>query len=146
MKEEVFGPVTCVVPFKTEEEVYYVQVMYVCSFRYYSRYTVHCVYTFTIMTLLFSSLQVIGRANDVEYGLCASVWSENSGVTHRVAQAIDVSSQRSSDRGFKSHPRQLQCFFSCRLCLLLTYCLYSLALYSHAFKCTHEAAHFSSEK
>ena len=36
---------------------------------------------------------MIGRANDVEYGLCASVWSENSGVTHRVAQAIDVSSQ-----------------------------------------------------
>ena len=24
MKEEVFGPVTCVVPFKTEEEVLYV--------------------------------------------------------------------------------------------------------------------------
>jgi acyl-CoA reductase-like NAD-dependent aldehyde dehydrogenase len=53
MKEEVFGPVTCVVPFKTEEEV-------------------------------------IHRANDVEYGLCACVWSENSGVTHRVAQAMDV--------------------------------------------------------
>ena len=30
MKEEVFGPVTCVVPFKTEEEVYYVHVcMYI---------------------------------------------------------------------------------------------------------------------
>ena len=49
-------------------------------------------YTFTNV-LFFLSLQVIGRANDVEYGLCASVWSENSGVTHRVAQAIDVSSQ-----------------------------------------------------
>ena len=34
---------------------------------------------------------MIHRANDVEYGLCASVWSENSGTTHRVAQAMDVS-------------------------------------------------------
>jgi acyl-CoA reductase-like NAD-dependent aldehyde dehydrogenase len=53
MKEEVFGPVTCVVPFRTEEEA-------------------------------------IRRANDVEYGLCACVWSENSGTTHRVAQAMEV--------------------------------------------------------
>ena len=36
-------------------------------------------------------VQVIHRANDVEYGLCACVWSENSGITHRVAQALDVS-------------------------------------------------------
>ena len=33
---------------------------------------------------------MIRRANDVEYGLCACVWSENSGVTHRVAQAMEV--------------------------------------------------------
>ena len=50
---------------------------------------------------------MIGRANDVEYGLCASVWSENSGVTQRVAQAIDVSSQYSGGCGFESHPRQV---------------------------------------
>ena len=37
------------------------------------------------------SLQAILRANSVEYGLCACVWSENSGTTHRVAQAMDVS-------------------------------------------------------
>ena len=36
-------------------------------------------------------VQGIRRANDVEYGLCACVWSENSGTTHRVAQAMDVS-------------------------------------------------------
>ena len=34
--------------------------------------------------------QVIERANDVPYGLSACVWSENSGMTHRVAQALDV--------------------------------------------------------
>ena len=36
-------------------------------------------------------LQAIARANNVKYGLCACVWSENSGATHRVAQALDVS-------------------------------------------------------
>ena len=35
-------------------------------------------------------LQVIGRANNVKYGLCASVWSENVGRIHRVAQQLEV--------------------------------------------------------
>ena len=33
---------------------------------------------------------VIQRANDVPYGLCASVWSENSGRIHRVASKLQV--------------------------------------------------------
>ena len=33
---------------------------------------------------------MIERANNVKYGLSACVWSENSGRTHRVAQALDV--------------------------------------------------------
>ena len=41
MKEEVFGPVTCVVPFKTEEEVYYTLCM---DIQVYSSYSVRCVY------------------------------------------------------------------------------------------------------
>ena len=41
------------------------------------------------LTLPALHLWAIRRANDVEYGLC--VWSENSGTTHRVAQAIEVS-------------------------------------------------------
>ena len=54
MQEEIFGPVTCVVPFDTEEEV-------------------------------------IERANNTEYGLCASVWTSNLGVAHRVAHKLKVS-------------------------------------------------------
>ncbi|CAD5113772.1 DgyrCDS2941 [Dimorphilus gyrociliatus] len=53
MQEEIFGPVTCIVPFKTEEEV-------------------------------------IKRANNSDYGLCASIWSENVGTIHRVAKALNV--------------------------------------------------------
>jgi len=34
--------------------------------------------------------EAIEKANDVEYGLCASVWSENVGVIHRVAEALEV--------------------------------------------------------
>ena len=41
MQEEVFGPVTCVVPFKTEEEVYCTLCM---GIQVYSRYSVRCVY------------------------------------------------------------------------------------------------------
>ena len=33
---------------------------------------------------------VIQRANDVPYGLCASVWTENSGRIHRVASKLKV--------------------------------------------------------
>ncbi|KAM6323688.1 2-aminomuconic semialdehyde dehydrogenase isoform 2-T2 [Aegotheles albertisi] len=51
MQEEIFGPVTCVVAFDTEEEV-------------------------------------IERANNVKYGLAATVWSSNVGRVHRVAQRL----------------------------------------------------------
>ncbi|XP_068841181.1 2-aminomuconic semialdehyde dehydrogenase isoform X3 [Capricornis sumatraensis] len=51
MKEEIFGPVTCVVPFDSEEEV-------------------------------------IQRANNVKYGLAATVWSGNVGRIHRVAKKL----------------------------------------------------------
>ncbi|XP_038655324.1 2-aminomuconic semialdehyde dehydrogenase isoform X1 [Scyliorhinus canicula] len=51
MQEEIFGPVTCIVPFETEEEV-------------------------------------IRRANDVKYGLAATVWSQDVGRVHRVAKKL----------------------------------------------------------
>ncbi len=39
----------------------------------------------------FESLEeAVAKANDVEYGLCASVWSENVGVIHRVANQLEV--------------------------------------------------------
>ena len=41
--------------------------------------------------LICCALQAIKRANGVQYGLCASLWTENSGRTHRVSQALDVS-------------------------------------------------------
>ncbi|XP_071830126.1 2-aminomuconic semialdehyde dehydrogenase-like [Apostichopus japonicus] len=53
MQEEIFGPVTCVVPFQTEEEV-------------------------------------IERANGVQFGLCASVWTTDLGTAHRVAHKLEV--------------------------------------------------------
>ncbi|XP_061181461.1 2-aminomuconic semialdehyde dehydrogenase-like [Saccostrea echinata] len=53
MKEEIFGPVTCIVPFDTEEEA-------------------------------------IRRANDVEYGLSATVWTENASRLHRVSKSLQV--------------------------------------------------------
>ncbi|XP_010192712.1 PREDICTED: aldehyde dehydrogenase family 8 member A1 isoform X3 [Mesitornis unicolor] len=51
MQEEIFGPVTCVVAFDTEEEV-------------------------------------IQRANNVKYGLAATVWSSNVGRVHRMAKRL----------------------------------------------------------
>jgi aminomuconate-semialdehyde/2-hydroxymuconate-6-semialdehyde dehydrogenase len=51
-KEEIFGPVVTVTPFKTEAEV-------------------------------------IEYANAVEYGLSASVWTENAKVANRVALNLD---------------------------------------------------------
>jgi acyl-CoA reductase-like NAD-dependent aldehyde dehydrogenase len=53
MQEEIFGPVTCVVPFQTEKEV-------------------------------------VARANSVKYGLCASIWTQDVGVTHRVGRRLKV--------------------------------------------------------
>ncbi|CAC5415999.1 ALDH8A1 [Mytilus coruscus] len=53
IKEEIFGPVTCVMPFDNEEEV-------------------------------------IERANNVQYGLCATVWTTNVSVLHRVSRALQV--------------------------------------------------------
>ncbi|XP_042237511.1 2-aminomuconic semialdehyde dehydrogenase-like [Homarus americanus] len=53
MQEEIFGPVTCVVPFDTEEEV-------------------------------------ITRANNTSFGLCASVWTSNLGLAHRMAHKLKV--------------------------------------------------------
>ena len=77
---------------------------------------------------------MIGRANDVEYGLCASVWSENSGVTHRVAQAIDVSSQYTVVIvGSSLIQDSSSASFHALSALDL---LPSLAVYSHALQCT----------
>ena len=88
---------------------------------------------------------MIGRANDVEYGLCASVWSENSGVTHRVAQAIDVSSQYTVVVvGFRVPSKTAPVFhkFIFMHCLLWTYCLALLSTLMHY----NVHLHFSLEK
>ncbi|XP_042893530.1 2-aminomuconic semialdehyde dehydrogenase-like [Penaeus japonicus] len=53
MQEEIFGPVTCVVPFDTEEEA-------------------------------------VKRANNSTFGLCASVWTNNVGIAHRMAHKLKV--------------------------------------------------------
>ena len=51
-----------------------------------------CYILFTLLPLMMALFQqVIERANNVKYGLSACVWSENSGITHRVSQALDVS-------------------------------------------------------
>jgi acyl-CoA reductase-like NAD-dependent aldehyde dehydrogenase len=34
--------------------------------------------------------EAVDRANDVDYGLCASVWTENAGRLHRVSHRLDV--------------------------------------------------------
>ena len=90
MQEEVFGPVTCIVPFKTEEEVRGCSSL-LC--RHGSRWMLGAVCLILLWSaLLVNSFKVVKRANDVQYGLCACVWSENSGISHRVAQTLDVSS------------------------------------------------------
>jgi len=53
MQEEIFGPITCVVPFDKEAEV-------------------------------------IERANNVQYGLCATVWSSDVNTIHRVSKQLQV--------------------------------------------------------
>lgn len=53
MQEEIFGPVTCIVPFDTEEEV-------------------------------------IERANNVTYGLCASIWTQDVSRVQRIARKIEA--------------------------------------------------------
>lgn len=57
MQEEIFGPVVCVQPFETEDEV-------------------------------------IARANNVIYGLSASLWSNDVSQVHRVAQKLQVCLKR----------------------------------------------------
>ncbi len=52
-REEIFGPVVCVIPFDTEEEA-------------------------------------IGLANDTEFGLAASVWTDNLGKALRLVDALDA--------------------------------------------------------
>ena len=68
MQEEIFGPVTCVTVFDTEEEV----VQRVNNTRYlYIRH-------------------VTRETRVCRYGLCASVWSQNVSTIHRVAAQLEV--------------------------------------------------------
>jgi acyl-CoA reductase-like NAD-dependent aldehyde dehydrogenase len=53
LREEIFGPVVCVVPFDTEQEV-------------------------------------LRRANDCDFGLCATVWTKSLDRAHRVAHGLKV--------------------------------------------------------
>ena len=66
-----------------------------CSMIRYRVATVRCMHAYYVcayaaILLQLCYVQVIERANNVQYGLSACVWSENSGITHRVAQALDV--------------------------------------------------------
>ena len=53
MREEIFGPVACIVKFKDEKEV-------------------------------------ILRANDNNYGLAATVWTQDISRAHRVARSLET--------------------------------------------------------
>ena len=70
MQEEIFGPVTCVTVFDTEAEV----VERVNNTR--------CVYILAPWSPFITQC--------ARYGLCASVWSQNVGTIHRVAQQLEV--------------------------------------------------------
>lgn len=74
MTEEIFGPVACVVPFEDENEVHV-----------YSRKTV-----LKLLVLRYSCFKVIASANNVEYGLCAVIWSRDVSRIHRVARKLQV--------------------------------------------------------
>ena len=45
---------------------------------------------FVCISKFSTELEAIELANDVEYGLCASVWSENVGTIHRVSHELEV--------------------------------------------------------
>ena len=45
---------------------------------------------FVCISKFATELEAIELANDVEYGLCASVWSENVGTIHRVSHELEV--------------------------------------------------------
>ena len=68
----------CVTPFDDEDEVWFKCFIKVLPSEIITECSIYII------------LQVIGRANNVKYGLCASVWSENVGRIHRVAQQLEV--------------------------------------------------------
>jgi hypothetical protein len=76
MQEEVFGPVVCVVPFDNEEEV---------IITHFS-----ITITFSTIVLSYVNFQVVRRANGVQYGLCAAVWTSDASRLHRVARKLEV--------------------------------------------------------
>lgn len=45
-----------------------------------------------INTRLVFFLQAIQRANNVEYGLCATLWTESGSRIHRIAPQLEVCS------------------------------------------------------
>lgn len=44
----------------------------------------------TCVTVFDTEAEVVERVNNTRYGLCASVWSQNVGTIHRVAQQLEV--------------------------------------------------------
>ena len=86
MQEEIFGPVVCIAKFGGDDEG---NNLFLCSsdikiFKTNLTCLIPSIYSNHISDV------VIQRANDVPYGLCASVWSENSGRIHRVASKLQV--------------------------------------------------------
>ncbi len=69
MQEEIFGPVICIVPFETQS---------VGSFR--------CVEV--------ALQEAIRMANNVKYGLSATVWSNDLKEVHSTAESLQVSDRK----------------------------------------------------
>ena len=86
MQEEIFGPVVCIAKFNGDDEGKKIQTT-ATNIKLIKVAKVQSGST----TYLYFLDEVTQRANDVPYGLCASVWSENAGRIHRVASKLKVS-------------------------------------------------------
>ena len=84
MQEEIFGPVVCVTKFSGDDEGDNFFKLGFLKEKIFFRVP------HFILILSVSTESIVQRANDVPYGLCASVWSENAGRIHRVASKLKV--------------------------------------------------------
>lgn len=70
IREEIFGPVVCIVPFTSDEEAVRVQKRFIRPKQ--------------------PSQSQVELANDSEYGLSASLWSQNVNRVHKTAHKLKV--------------------------------------------------------
>lgn len=90
VREEIFGPVVCAIPFKVQPFAlpFLSLMMKTCACGRMHVFTVALKQSFTLLTYFKDGDDLIRRANDTPFGLASAVWTKDVSKAHTIAKQL----------------------------------------------------------